>query len=64
MCTLLGMLSSGVVRAWWACAPLGLLQVWALALALHVVFFATLGGQGSPRRKAGFTVTLVKTTPI
>lgn len=35
-----------------------------LALALHVVFFATLGGQGRPRRKAGFTVTLVKTPPI
>lgn len=58
------MLSSGVVGASWAGAHLGLSQVWALALALHVVFFATLGGQGRPRRKAGFTVTLVKTTPI
>lgn len=63
MCTLSGMLGSGVVGAWRAYARLGLLQVWVLALALHMVSLL-LRGRGKPRRKAGFTVTLVKTLPI
>lgn len=43
----------GVVGAWRAGARLGLLQVWVLALALHVVSLPLGGGGGEAQEKGG-----------